>query len=98
MPGRSLPCSTTSPSPCFNLTGLSDWVLQMVDAHEHLTSVQKAFSKQASHYDEDDFSNRILLDWRDKVYAHVNPFLKPCSSILELNAGTGIDALHFVHA
>ena len=32
---------------------------------------------------------------REQVYAHVNNYLKPGSSILELNAGTGIDAVHF---
>jgi SAM-dependent methyltransferase len=71
----------------------------MVESHnDQLTSVQKAFSKQASHYDHDDSSNCILLEWRKKVYSHVNHFLRPGSSILELNAGTGIDALHFVNA
>jgi hypothetical protein len=70
----------------------------MVDAHNgNLTSVQKAFSKQATHYDQGDSANPILLDWRKRVYAHVNRFLNPNSRILELNAGTGIDALHFVN-
>ncbi len=62
-----------------------------------LTPVQRAFSKQAPHYDQDDSSNPVLLDWRQQVYAHVNQFLKPGSRMLELNAGTGIDALHFVN-
>jgi ubiquinone/menaquinone biosynthesis C-methylase UbiE len=65
---------------------------------DRLTPVQKAFSKQARHYDQDDSSNPILQEWRAKVYAHVNRFLKSGTSILELNAGTGIDALHFVNA
>ena len=60
------------------------------------TSVQRAFSKQADHYDTDDSSNQILAAWRKKVYAHLNLFLKPSTRILELNAGTGIDALHLV--
>ncbi|HZX72898.1 MAG TPA: methyltransferase domain-containing protein [Cyclobacteriaceae bacterium] len=58
-------------------------------------SVKKAFSKQAEHYDQDDFSNPILLSWRKQVYDHVNSFLKVSDTMLELNAGTGIDALHF---
>ncbi len=69
----------------------------MLDRNDDLTSVQKAFSKQAAHYDQDDFSNPILQDWRKRVYYHVNRFLKPKSRMLELNAGTGIDALHFVN-
>ena len=58
-------------------------------------SVQKAFSKQAAHFDEDDSANPILVEWRKQVYTHVNNFLKPNSSILELNSGTGIDAVYF---
>ncbi|HWA34160.1 MAG TPA: methyltransferase domain-containing protein [Cyclobacteriaceae bacterium] len=70
----------------------------MVDFHDDILSpVQKAFSKQAIHYDQSDSLNPILQDWRNRVYKHVNRFLKPRSRILELNAGTGIDALHFVN-
>jgi ubiquinone/menaquinone biosynthesis C-methylase UbiE len=63
-----------------------------------LTSVQRAFSKQADHYDADDFANPILADWRLKVYHHLNYFMKSGSRVLELNAGTGIDAMHLVEA
>jgi ubiquinone/menaquinone biosynthesis C-methylase UbiE len=59
-------------------------------------AVDRAFSKQAEHYDSDDAANTILIDWRQQVYDHVDQFLKPQSFILELNAGTGIDALRFV--
>jgi ubiquinone/menaquinone biosynthesis C-methylase UbiE len=67
-------------------------------------SVNLAFSKQSVHYDRLDKDNIILQDLRAQVYEHVQKFLKPKSKILELNAGTGIDALHlalqghFVHA
>jgi ubiquinone/menaquinone biosynthesis C-methylase UbiE len=57
--------------------------------------VDRAFGKQSLHYDEDDFQNIILKEWRQHVYAHVHQFLKPEQQILELNAGTGIDALYF---
>ncbi|CAN5437761.1 hypothetical protein BH10BAC4_BH10BAC4_19740 [soil metagenome] len=60
--------------------------------------VPKAFSKQAMHYDQDDNTNPILVSWRKQVYRHVDQFIKPGSRILELNAGTGIDALRFVQA
>ncbi|MFM8912893.1 MAG: class I SAM-dependent methyltransferase [Flammeovirgaceae bacterium] len=59
-------------------------------------SVNAAFSKQAAHYDADDIANPILQQWRHSVYRHVENFLKPGSRILELNPGTGIDALHFI--
>lgn len=38
----------------------------------------------------------MLQRMRQQVYQHVQKFLKPNSKILELNAGTGIDALHFI--
>ena len=63
---------------------------------EQFAAVDRAFSKQSQHYDEDDRTNPILRDMRQQVYAHVGTYLKPNSSILELNAGTGIDAAHFV--
>jgi len=59
-------------------------------------AVNRAFSKQASHFDEDDLANVVLQDLRHQVYQHVNKFLLPASRILELNAGTGLDAVQFV--
>src|SRR6187399_913636 len=38
----------------------------------------------------------VLQDLRLQVYNHVTKFLKPGDRILEINAGTGIDALHFI--
>jgi SAM-dependent methyltransferase len=61
-----------------------------------LEAVNRAFSKQSSQYDQEDKTNPVLQDMRLQVYHHVKKFVKPQSSILELNAGTGIDALHFV--
>jgi ubiquinone/menaquinone biosynthesis C-methylase UbiE len=58
-------------------------------------AVNAAFSKQSLHFDTDDASNQVLQHMRYQVYEHVHKFLKPGSSMLELNAGTGIDALHF---
>ncbi len=59
---------------------------------DHL-AVRRAFSKQSAGYDEADRSNPILTRWRQRVYRHLDQFLIPGSVILELNAGTGIDAL-----
>jgi ubiquinone/menaquinone biosynthesis C-methylase UbiE len=67
-------------------------------------SINQAFSKQSANYDIDDRENIVLQDMRKQVYDHVNQFIKPTAHILELNAGTGIDALyfakqgHYVHA
>jgi ubiquinone/menaquinone biosynthesis C-methylase UbiE len=59
-------------------------------------AVNAAFSKQATHYDADDEQNLVLADMREQVYNHITRFIKPASRILELNAGTGIDAVNFV--
>jgi len=63
---------------------------------KNFDAVNKAFSKQSTHFDAEDFANPVLADLRKQVYAHVDRVIKPNSSILELNAGTGIDAAHFV--
>src|SRR5689334_21484283 len=65
---------------------------------ENHDSVNKAFSRQSAHYDHDDLSNVVLQDLRKQIYKHVDAFLQPESRILELNAGTGIDAMRFVRA
>lgn len=59
-------------------------------------AVNRGFSKQSFGYDEADNVNIILRDLRQQVYRHVGEFMKPGSHILELNAGTGLDAVHFV--
>lgn len=56
----------------------------------------QAFTAQSTHYDSDDSSNEVIRDLRKQVYNHVTRFMKPASRILELNAGTGIDAQHFI--
>lgn len=58
-------------------------------------SINRAFSKQSAYYDATNNANPILTDLREQVYEHVALFMNPGSRILELNAGTGIDALHF---
>ncbi|NUM81341.1 class I SAM-dependent methyltransferase, partial [bacterium] len=58
-------------------------------------SVAAAFTRQSVHYDDYEKSNPILYWMRKQVWQHVESFLKPNSRILELNSGTGIDAVHF---
>ncbi|MEP6736261.1 MAG: class I SAM-dependent methyltransferase [Chryseolinea sp.] len=65
---------------------------------DHLGTVNRAFSKQSSHFDAEDDANIILRDMRLQIYHHVDEFLPVPSYILELNAGTGIDAFRFANA
>ena len=53
-----------------------------------------AFDKQAAVFDELYSSNTIIQYKRDRVRKHLMERLKPGSQILELNAGTGEDALY----
>lgn len=59
-------------------------------------AVNLAFSTQSAHYDHDDKTNHVLQDLRKQVYAHVERHIRANSRILELNAGTGIDASYFI--
>jgi ubiquinone/menaquinone biosynthesis C-methylase UbiE len=67
-------------------------------------AVARGFSKQSYAYDDSDKLNPVLQDLRQQVHHHLQRYLKPQSKILELNAGTGIDAArlaaegHHVHA
>jgi ubiquinone/menaquinone biosynthesis C-methylase UbiE len=62
---------------------------------DHTDRVALAFSRKADEYDAfgDDHIN--LARMRRKVYDHVLRFLQPADRLLELNAGTGIDAAFF---
>lgn len=56
---------------------------------------RRAFSAQAPLFDSYERTNIILQWMRRQVYKHEEEFLSPGDSIFELNAGTGIDAVHF---
>src|SRR4249920_2651381 len=71
--------------------------MQQVEVIDNSVQVNEAFSKQSQHFDEDDFQNPLLQAMRSQVYNHVSKFIRKPSRILELNSGTGIDALHFIH-
>jgi ubiquinone/menaquinone biosynthesis C-methylase UbiE len=64
----------------------------------------RAFSQQALVFDAYDATNTIIAYKRERVREHVLRYLPPDSRILELNAGTGEDAIwfalqgHHVHA
>ena len=67
-------------------------------------AAEKAFSKQSAIFDELYSSNLTIQYKRQRVRDHVQQWLIPGSKILELNAGTGDDAIwfaqhgHHVHA
>lgn len=54
-----------------------------------------AFSNQSGIFDELYSGNTIIQYKRERVRKHVLQHLKPNSNILELNAGTGDDAVYF---
>jgi SAM-dependent methyltransferase len=57
--------------------------------------VNQAFSRQSEIFDRIDKENPILVWMRDRVRKHVLRYSKPGESLLELNAGTGLDAFYF---
>jgi len=65
----------------------------MLSKQEELVSA--AFSKQSENFDEDDLKNPILIRMRKEIREHVLSLVKPGSSMLELNSGTGLDAVYF---
>ena len=67
-----------------------------VEVINNSIKINAAFSKQSLHYDANDLQNPLLKKMRLQVYRHVSKFINKPSRILELNSGTGIDALHFV--
>ncbi|HXC06840.1 MAG TPA: methyltransferase domain-containing protein [Bacteroidia bacterium] len=58
-------------------------------------NTREAFSRQAPHFDRMDTDNPILVWMRNRVRQHMLELLKPGDRILELNAGTGLDAVFF---
>jgi len=55
---------------------------------------EEAFSRQSSIFDALEDGNKILQWMRVRVRNHLLSQLKPGSRILELNAGTGLDAVY----
>jgi ubiquinone/menaquinone biosynthesis C-methylase UbiE len=74
----------------------------LTDSNE--TYAEEAFSKQSDIFDETYAGNTIVSYKRKQVRDHVQQYLRVHGSILELNSGTGDDALffakkgHHVHA
>lgn len=58
-------------------------------------AAERAFTKQSAVFDEIYSANLIIQYKRQRVREHLQHFLEPNSKILELNAGTGDDAIWF---
>jgi ubiquinone/menaquinone biosynthesis C-methylase UbiE len=58
-------------------------------------SVKEAFSRQSEIFDEYEENNQILKWMRKVTRTHISRYLRNNDRILELNAGTGLDAVYF---
>jgi ubiquinone/menaquinone biosynthesis C-methylase UbiE len=71
--------------------------------HKNELKVAAAFNSQSAIFDKLYSDNTIIHYKRSRVREHLLEYLKPNSKILELNAGTGDDAIylaqfgHFIH-
>jgi ubiquinone/menaquinone biosynthesis C-methylase UbiE len=57
--------------------------------------LQEAFDKSSSSYDADFTYSKIGSEQRKQVYFQLAKEIKNCSSVLEVNCGTGEDAIYF---
>ncbi len=61
----------------------------------NLQNIKEAFSRQSLIYDDYEIEHPILRFMRQEVRLHVMNFLREGDKILELNSGTGTDAVFF---
>ena len=61
----------------------------------NLHNIKEAFSRQSLIYDDYEIEHPILRFMRQEVRLHVMNFLREGDKILELNSGTGTDAVFF---
>ena len=62
---------------------------------DQIDSASQAFTRQAPVYDDYEVDNENLKRVRNEIYKHVLRFIRPTDKILEINAGTGTDAVFF---
>src|SRR5574341_575045 len=65
---------------------------------DHLSAVAEAFTRKAAVYDSFGEAHPNLTRMREKVYAHIQSIVRGGSYLLELNAGTGLDAAALVQS
>ncbi|RMG89575.1 MAG: class I SAM-dependent methyltransferase [Chloroflexi bacterium] len=70
--------------------------MSQVPVGDHFERVATAFSQKALVYDEFGRDHENLTRMREKVYAHICRLVPPGGHLLELNAGTGLDAVALV--
>ena len=61
----------------------------------NFTNIDEGFSAVYDQYEKASQEDIIDISRRNSIRNHVNAFLKPLHKILELNAGSGIDAVYF---
>jgi ubiquinone/menaquinone biosynthesis C-methylase UbiE len=64
-------------------------------SHLNFKNAALAFSRQSAVFDQQEEKNKILQWMRSTVHEHCLNYFKSGESILELNCGTGIDAVFF---
>jgi len=60
-----------------------------------LEAIRRGFSDMAAAYDAMDDTHPVTIWMRDRIRAMVESQLTPGASVLEINAGSGLDALYF---
>ena len=63
--------------------------------NDQFQSVSTAFTRQSTSFDQIEEQNEILQWMRKQIHEHCLRHFKPGDHILELNCGTGIDAVFF---
>ena len=63
---------------------------------DFLVNTRESFNKIAGDFDRQDRANEILQWMRGIVYEIYLENIKPGSNVLELNSGTGLDAVYLV--
>ena len=61
----------------------------------NLENIEEAFTRQSIYFDKYEKENILLINMRKNIREHVLKLLKEGDKILELNAGTGLDAVFF---
>jgi ubiquinone/menaquinone biosynthesis C-methylase UbiE len=69
--------------------------MKIIVNHINEPEVAEAFSRQAPVFDKEYASNPVIKYKRSRVRQHVMNIISPHSNILELNSGTGDDAIFF---
>src|SRR5512139_1548434 len=71
--------------------------MSILSNHINELRVSEAFTRQSAVFDGIYGSDEIVQYKRERVREHMEKLLSPMASILELNCGSGEDALYFAH-